>query len=208
MISYFFSKINDIFHPASFRKTKIAKKSKVGSYSSVYKSSIDNYSYVGNHCLIVFADIGKFCSIGNYCFIGNPEHPISFVSTSPIFYGGYNIFLKKVKMGELTYDSFPKKVVIGNDVFIGNNVVIKDGVKIGNGAVIAAGSVVTKDIPDYEIWGGNPAMKIRDRFSPEITEKLKEIQWWNFDEIQLKKVSMYMNNPLEFISFFERGCIQ
>jgi len=154
MFFYFLSKINDIFHHASFRKTKIEQKSMVGAYSSVYRSSIDSYSYIGKHCLIVLAEIGKFCSIGNYCFIGNPEHPLSFVSTSPVFYGGYKIFLKKVKMGDLIYDSFPKKVFIGNDVFIGNNVVIKDGVKIGNGAVIAAGSVVTKDIPDYEIWGG------------------------------------------------------
>jgi len=50
-------------------------------------------------------------------------------------------------------------------------------------------------------------MKIRDRFSPEIIEKLKEIQWWNFDEKQLKKASFYMNDPLKFISFYERGCI-
>ena len=34
---------------------------------------------------------------------------------------------------------------------------------IGNGAVVAAGAVVTKDIPPYEIWGGVPAKKLRDR---------------------------------------------
>jgi len=37
------------------------------------------------------------------------------------------------------------------------------GVKIGNGAVVAAGAVVTKDIPDFEIWGGVPAKKISER---------------------------------------------
>ena len=34
---------------------------------------------------------------------------------------------------------------------------------IGNGAVVAAGAVVTKDIPPYEVWGGVPARKIKDR---------------------------------------------
>ena len=38
-----------------------------------------------------------------------------------------------------------------------------DGVTIGNGAVIGAGAVVSKDIPDYEIWGGNPAKKVGER---------------------------------------------
>lgn len=57
--------------------------------------------------------------------------------------------------------------VIGNDVWIGSNSVILAGVTIGNGAIIAAGSVVAKDIPPYEIWGGNPAKKIKDRFASE-----------------------------------------
>ncbi len=31
------------------------------------------------------------------------------------------------------------------------------GVSVGNNVIVAAGAVVTKDIPDNEIWGGNPA---------------------------------------------------
>jgi hypothetical protein len=34
---------------------------------------------------------------------------------------------------------------------------------IGKGAMIAAGSIVTKDIPPYQVWGGNPARYIKDR---------------------------------------------
>jgi acetyltransferase-like isoleucine patch superfamily enzyme len=52
---------------------------------------------------------------------------------------------------------------IGRDVIVGVNSVILKGVEIGDGAVVAAGSVVTKSIPVNEIWGGNPARKIRDR---------------------------------------------
>ena len=38
------------------------------------------------------------------------------------------------------------------------------GVTIGTGSIVAAGSIVTKNIPPCEIWGGNPAKKIKDRF--------------------------------------------
>ena len=52
---------------------------------------------------------------------------------------------------------------IGRDVIVGVNSVILKGIEIGDRAVVAAGSVVTKSIPANEIWGGNPARKIRDR---------------------------------------------
>lgn len=52
-------------------------------------------------------------------------------------------------------------VIIGNNVFIGTRSIINKGVCIGEGAVIAAGSVVVKDIPAWEIWGGNPAKFIK-----------------------------------------------
>lgn len=52
---------------------------------------------------------------------------------------------------------------IEDDVWIGSNVTILKGVVIGKGSVIATNSVVNKDIPPYEIWGGTPAKKIRNR---------------------------------------------
>lgn len=54
-----------------------------------------------------------------------------------------------------------KPVYISDGVFIGANCIILKGVKIGEKSVIGAGSVVTKDVPDGEIWAGNPALFIR-----------------------------------------------
>lgn len=54
-------------------------------------------------------------------------------------------------------------VIIGDDVWLGTHVVVLPGVTIGTGAIVGAGSVVTKSIPEYEIWGGVPARKIKDR---------------------------------------------
>lgn len=54
-----------------------------------------------------------------------------------------------------------KPVIIGNNVLIGMNSIILKGVSIGDGSIIGAGSVVATNIPENEIWGGNPAKFIK-----------------------------------------------
>mgnify|MGYP006159796079 CR=1 FL=1 len=67
---------------------------------------------------------------------------------------------------ELTMDSqdYEKgSISIGDDCWIGANSVILKNVKIGNKSIVAAGSVVTKDIPDFSVYGGVPASLIKMR---------------------------------------------
>lgn len=52
------------------------------------------------------------------------------------------------------------KVLIKKNAFIGMGSLIIRPVTIGENAVVGAGSVVTHDIPDNEIWAGNPARHI------------------------------------------------
>ncbi len=61
-----------------------------------------------------------------------------------------------------------RPVFIGSDVWIGSRVTILPGVHIGNGAVIGAGTVVTKDVPDYEVWAGNPAHYLKSRLQDTL----------------------------------------
>ena len=56
---------------------------------------------------------------------------------------------------------------IHDDAWIGYGAVIMSGISVGRGAIIAAGSVVTRDVPDYEIYAGVPAKKVRDRFTDD-----------------------------------------
>lgn len=48
-------------------------------------------------------------------------------------------------------------VTVGENSFIGANSIVKQGISIGKNVVVGAGSVVLKDIPNNEIWVGNPA---------------------------------------------------
>lgn len=60
--------------------------------------------------------------------------------------------------------TIPKSLQIEDDVYIGAKAIILAKVKkIGKGAIIGAGAVITKEIGEYEIWGGNPAVKIGER---------------------------------------------
>lgn len=52
-------------------------------------------------------------------------------------------------------------VVIGDNVWIGDKATILPNVSIGKGAIIAANSVVTKDVPEYSVFAGNPAKIIK-----------------------------------------------
>jgi acetyltransferase-like isoleucine patch superfamily enzyme len=55
-----------------------------------------------------------------------------------------------------------EEVFIDNGVFLGFGVTVLKGVRIGSGAVVGAGSVVSRNIPEMEIWAGNPCRKIGD----------------------------------------------
>lgn len=72
-------------------------------------------------------------------------------------------FLDPDKSTESKYCFKVGSVKIGNNVFIGARTIICNSISIGDGAVVGAGSVVTKDIPENEIWAGNPAKFIRKR---------------------------------------------
>lgn len=106
-------------------------------------SSISSYT-------VVFAtfgvNIGKNCLISSNCTISSYNH----IQKSD----------NRVRDVEEDY-KFSKKVKIGDNVWIGMNSCILPGVSIGQNSIVGAGSVVTKNIPENEVWVGNPAKCVK-----------------------------------------------
>lgn len=66
-------------------------------------------------------------------------------------------------------------ITIKRNAWIGARSIILKGVTIGENSIIGAGSVVTKNVPDNEIWGGNPAVFIKRILSDkELMSKIIE----------------------------------
>ena len=77
-----------------------------------------------------------------------------------------------------------EKIKIGNNVFVGCHSIIMPGVNIGNDVVVGAGSIVTKDIPDGQVWAGNPAKFIK--MTRDLANKM--VQFNESDEIKNMKI--------------------
>ncbi|MEA2030341.1 MAG: acyltransferase [candidate division Zixibacteria bacterium] len=119
------------------------------------------------------ADIGSECNICDHCFIesgavvGNSVTIKNGVSVwdgvtieDDVFIGPNAIFTNDIHPRSKAYRSVYDKTLIRQGATIGAGATIIAGNMIGKWAFIGAGTVVTKDVPDYGLWYGNPARPI------------------------------------------------
>ncbi|MGL5685304.1 MAG: CatB-related O-acetyltransferase [Vagococcus fluvialis] len=122
--------------------------------------------------------------IGNYVCIasgattllgGNHNHRSDWVSVYPF--------------PQTIQKSFKNKgdTIIKSDAWIGMNATIMPGVTIGEGAIIAAESVVIKNVEPYTVVAGNPAKKIKNRFTDEEINLLLELRWFDWSDEEVEK---------------------
>ena len=195
-IKYVFGKLIQMLQIPQIHNSKIDGTSKIRFRCLIVGCNIEKFSYVAENTSILYCDIGSYTSIASDCFIGGASHPKSWVSTSPVFQSCSSVIKKKIM--KIPYNPY-QKTIIGNDVWIGSHSLIRAGVKIGTGAIVGMGSVVVKNIPPYEIWAGNPARKIGERFDSSTKEKLLLSKWWEKDIAELKKYEAYFTDPNVFV---------
>lgn len=110
-------------------------------------------SIIGDNC---FFDgrakllIGNHVDIASQVLIYNSQHDINSVD----------------------FKAIEKPVIIEDYVFIGPRSIILPGVTIKKGAIVAAGAVVTKDVEEFKIVGGVPAVEIGERAERNLHYKL------------------------------------
>ncbi len=134
--------------------------------SGIYQNPVGT-----NHRLIIDVKNGGILTLGNNVGISNCviicfenislEDNVMVGSSVQIYDSDHHSLNLKKRLSEEDDDIKNKSVLLKNGCFIGANSIILKGVTVGENSIIGAGSVVTKDIPDNEIWAGNPAKFIR-----------------------------------------------
>lgn len=167
----------------------------MGPTTSATTTRIGAFSYLMGGVVDYCTSIGLYCSIAGGVRIGEPDHPVDWMSTSPFQYEAHRFGWYpsaddcsiRPPQGDSAFRKGP--VVIGNDVWIGADVVVLRGVSINDGAVVVAGAVVTRDVPPSTIVGGVPAREISKRFADVTIAELLELQWWRFSPNQLDGIA-------------------
>ena len=134
----------------------------IGSETFVWQNSI----------ILKGAKIGNNCNINAHCFIENDVEIGDNVTVKcgvqlwdgitiedDVFIGPNVTFTNDKYPRSKVYPDQFLRTIVKKVASIGANATILSGITIGENAMIGAGSVVTKDIPQGELWFGNPAAK-------------------------------------------------
>lgn len=102
-----------------------------------------------NSNIMINADCGGYIEIGDNVLIG----------PNVVLRASNHIFIDKdIPIHQQGHEV--GQIIINDDVWLGSNVVVLPNVEIGKGSVVGAGAVVTKNVDEYSIVGGVPAIAI------------------------------------------------
>ncbi len=183
---------NNIYiHP-----TAIVGSKKIGNDTKIWQYVVIlDGSEIGSNCNINFSCfIEQGVKVGNNVTIKSGIYLWDGIECEDdVFLGPNVVFTNDIFPRSKQYKE-PVKTLIKKGASIGANSTILAGVTIGKYALTGIGSVITKDIPDYSLYFGNPA-----RFQGWIDEfgnKLIRISETEYQEPLSKRIFNLINNKL------------
>ncbi|HDP70291.1 MAG TPA: N-acetyltransferase [Actinobacteria bacterium] len=144
---------------------------KIHHTAEVQSKNIGGGTIIWQFCVVLKdASIGENCNINCNVFIENDVIIGNNVTIKPgvqiwdglrieddVFIGPNATFTNDLLPRSKQYPDKFIETYIRKGASIGANATILAGVEIGEYAMIGAGSVVTKDVPPFTLWVGNPA---------------------------------------------------
>jgi acetyltransferase-like isoleucine patch superfamily enzyme len=143
-------------HPnALVASERIGKGTRIWAFANVQKEAV----------------IGCDVNICDHCFVENHVHIGDRVTVKngvslwdgmtiedDVFIGPNAVFTNDIYPRSKVYHESPDQTILKVGCTIGANAVIVAGNTVGRWAMVGAGAVVTKNIPDFTLWFGNPAV--------------------------------------------------
>ena len=105
--------------------------------------------------------IGDYCWIGEKVWIDNLA-PVNIGSNVCLSQGAY-LLTGNHDYKKPSFDLLTAPIMIEDGAWIGAKSIICPGVTVGSHAVLAVGSVATRNMENFGIYRGNPAIKVRLR---------------------------------------------
>ena len=141
---------------ADVHSINIGKETNIWQFCVVLSNAV-----IGNYCNIncnVF--IENDVTIGDYVTIKSGVQVWDGVRISDYVFLGPNVtFTNDKTPRSKQYPETFLQTFLEQGASIGANSTILAGITIGKYALIGAGSVVTKSVPEYTVWYGNPAIQ-------------------------------------------------
>lgn len=107
--------------------------------------------------------LGNDCWIGENVWIDNLDW-VTVGSNSCVSQGSY-LCTGSHDSFKPTFDLISKPIFIDDQVWVGAFCKVAPGVTLARGSMFRMGSVITKSTGEWEIWGGNPCKKVKNRLS-------------------------------------------
>jgi len=149
---------------------EVDERATIGEGSSIWHLvQIREHAVVGENCTVgrgayvgPGVEMGDNVKIQNYALVYDPARLGNGVFIGPAAVLTNDVYPRAVGPdGELKDTSAwePAGVTVGDGAAIGARAVVRAGLTVGAWALVGAGAVVVRDVPDYALVVGNPAVQ-------------------------------------------------